>query len=662
MKELAFRQVHLDFHTSEAIGKIGKNFSKEQFQKALKIGHVNSITVFSKCHHGWAYHPSTANEMHPELKFDLLGAMIEAAHEIGVKTPVYISAGLDEKMARRHPEWLIRDYNDKTNWVNSFMTPGYHKFCFNSPYLDYLLAQIEETTKNYDADGIFLDIVGVSECYCQYCISSARSQGIDPRDKNSMKTIWEKTYANYTSRVEKAIHSIKPDITIFHNGGHIIRGRRDLAKMNTHLELESLPTGGWGYDHFPLSARYVANIGMEYLGMTGKFHTSWGEFGGFKHPNALRYEAALSIANGAKCSIGDQLHPEGLMDEATYKIIGAAYKEVEEKEPWCSKAKNVANIGILSVEAIGFEEKGNENGSGNIGKTDCGAVRMMLEGNYLFDVLDLDVDFNNYKVIILPDKIRINGELKKKLEAFLKNGGKILATGESGLNEAGDAFEVDFGAKWISKNQYNPDYFKPDFELKNIAASSYIFYSQGQKIELTNGKELGRREDPYFNRDIFTFCSHQHTPNSCNYGGPGMVENQNGIYIAWEVFEDYAIKGSITLKETVVYALDKLLGENKTLCTSLPAQGVVTLTRQDSLNRYVNHLLYVSPVKRGEDIEVIEDILPLYDVEVKVKVEKAVKRVYLAPQLEDIKFEVVNGYLNYTVPKLECHQMVAIEN
>jgi hypothetical protein len=94
---LRFRQIHLDFHTSEAIGGIGSRFEKKQFQDMLRLGHVDSITVFSKCHHGWAYHPSTANEIHPHLSFDLLRAQIEAAHEIDVKTPVYISAGLDEK-------------------------------------------------------------------------------------------------------------------------------------------------------------------------------------------------------------------------------------------------------------------------------------------------------------------------------------------------------------------------------------------------------------------------------------------------------------------------------------------------------------------------------------------------------------------------------------
>ena len=102
---MRFRQVHLDFHTSEKVPGIGSEFKKEQFQKALIEGHVDSITIFSKCHHGWAYHPSVANEIHPELNFDLLGAQIEAAHEIGVKTPVYISAGFDEKTVRRHPEW-----------------------------------------------------------------------------------------------------------------------------------------------------------------------------------------------------------------------------------------------------------------------------------------------------------------------------------------------------------------------------------------------------------------------------------------------------------------------------------------------------------------------------------------------------------------------------
>ena len=95
-----------------------------------------------------------------------------------------------------------------------------------------------------------------------------------------MKALWERTYLNYARRTNEAVHRYMPDLRVFHNGGHITRGRRDLAALNGHLELESLPTGGWGYDHFPLSARYADTLGMDFLGMTGKFHLSWGEFGG----------------------------------------------------------------------------------------------------------------------------------------------------------------------------------------------------------------------------------------------------------------------------------------------------------------------------------------------------------------------------------------------
>ena len=105
---------------------------------------------------------------------------------------------------------------------------------------------------------------------------------------------------------------------VFHNSGHVTVGDTEILKHFSHLELESLPTGGWGYDHYPMSAAYCRNLGLDFLGMTGKFHTTWGEFGGIKHPNALRYECAAMLANGSKCSVGDQLHPDGALDESTY--------------------------------------------------------------------------------------------------------------------------------------------------------------------------------------------------------------------------------------------------------------------------------------------------------------------------------------------------------
>ncbi|WJH32276.1 hypothetical protein N6H14_17795 [Paenibacillus sp. CC-CFT747] len=110
-----------------------------------------------------------------------------------------------------------------------------------------------------------------------------------------------------------------------------------------------------------------------------------------------------------------------------------------------------------------------------------------------------------------------------------------------------------------------------------------------------------------------------------------MVESEQGIYIAWNVFTDYAEKGSLVLKEMVRYALDRLLAGRHTLRTSLPAQGVATVQHQKDQSRYVAHLLYASPVKRGTGIEVIEDILPVYDVEVTLRLPQRVREPIWLP-------------------------------
>ena len=66
---LPYRQIHLDFHTSEAIEGIGADFDPDEFADTLAKAHVNSITVFARCHHGWIYYQSQANpeRIHPHL-------------------------------------------------------------------------------------------------------------------------------------------------------------------------------------------------------------------------------------------------------------------------------------------------------------------------------------------------------------------------------------------------------------------------------------------------------------------------------------------------------------------------------------------------------------------------------------------------------------------
>ena len=102
---MRFRQVHLDFHTHADIPDIGERFDAKAFARSLREAYVDSVTVFSKCHHGLSYHPTKVGKMHPHLKFNLLRAQMDALHAEGIKAPVYLTASWDELADFEHPEW-----------------------------------------------------------------------------------------------------------------------------------------------------------------------------------------------------------------------------------------------------------------------------------------------------------------------------------------------------------------------------------------------------------------------------------------------------------------------------------------------------------------------------------------------------------------------------
>ena len=109
--DLRFRQIHLDFHTSEKIAGIGAEFDPEEFASTLEKARVNSITCFGRCHHGWIYFDTKAfpERRHPHLTRNLLKEQIEACHARNIRVPIYTTVQWDHLTAYEQPEWLIVD-------------------------------------------------------------------------------------------------------------------------------------------------------------------------------------------------------------------------------------------------------------------------------------------------------------------------------------------------------------------------------------------------------------------------------------------------------------------------------------------------------------------------------------------------------------------------
>ncbi len=641
---------------------MGADWDAAAFVDTLQRAHVNSITCFARCHHGYVYYQLTRFTPHPALTRNLLGEQIEACHRAGIRAPIYITVGWDELAAAQHPEWLEVS-PEGVRGVNGPLVAGWKKLCLNSPYLDYVWEQTAEVMDLFgsEVDGLFFDIIHQYECLCPHCLAGMARRGLDAENPAHRRAFAEQVLDDYRRRFADGVRARRPQATIFHNAGHVHASLRATADTFTHFELESLPsTGMWGYNHFPITVRYARTLGRPLLGMTGKFHTSWGDFSSLKNQAALEYECYQMLANGAACSVGDQLHPRGRLDAAAYELIGNVYTSVEAKEPWCRGAVAQAEIAVFNVEAVGLED-------GRVDTSHSGVLRMLLEAHQQFDFVDGATDWSRYRVLVLADKVPLDESLAAKARAFLGGGGTVIASYRSGLTPEGTDFALpEFGLAADGDAPYSPDYIRARPELgARLADTEYVMYDQGLAVRpAADTFILADVTAPYFNRTWDHFCSHRQTPPDPEHGTdyPAITVNAAGnvIYFAHPIFAGYRRQAVAWYKELFLAVLRQVLPDPLVECAA-PSTAQVTLLRQSSPERSIVHLLHYIPERRGLEFDTIEEIIPLHNVPLAFRVPHPPRRVYLAPSDQDVAYTYEEGYVRLVVPEVNGHAMVVAE-
>jgi hypothetical protein len=453
-----------------------------------------------------------------------------------------------------------------------------------------------------------------------------------------------------------AVRAKNQAATIFYNAGHVYPNVRDVLGCYTHLEIESLPSGGWGYAHFPVNMRYARQLGIETLGMTGKFAKTWGHFNSYKPQAALEYECFHMLALGAKCSVGDQLHPSGRLDPATYDLISAVYEQVEQKEPWCEDAEHVAEIGVFNPEALGLED-------GRVDTSSLGAYRALVEGRHQFDFIDGQSDWNRYALIVLPDKIPLDPALARKTNDFVAVGGSLLLSHQSGLDASGERFVIEgMPCAYLGDLPYSPDFLALEEPLRfGREGTLFVMYDQGSRVDPTEGAEvLARIHEPYFNRSYERFCSHHHTPPARLGPNPGILSKGRIVYFAHPVFGTYARHGMTAHRDTILRAVSRLL-PRPLLTAQGPTSLHVSWMRQPAKRRSVIHLLHYIPERKSLAADIVEDAIPLHNVDLTFRHEMPA-RSYLAP--EGLNLEVMSSRdgILVRVPEVRGHAMVVLED
>ena len=674
MKELRFRQVHLDFHTSGLIDNIGSEFDPETFAKTLSEAHINSITCFGRCHHGYLYYNSEKfpELIHPNLKhLALLEDQISACHANDIRVPVYTTVQWDELQTRLHPEWLMRTPEGKPVNHGYYEAGFYNCLCVNTPYLEFLKDQVADMiTCVPDMDGIFLDIVQERECSCKYCQKGMKQEGLNPHNEKERKDYGRKIINDFKHDMTCFIHSFNPELTIFYNCQAV---QQHSKSAYTHIEVESLPSGAWGYDHFAFESRYVRNLGPDIVGQTGKFHTAWGDFHSFKTKEALEYECFRMIAMGAKCMIGDQLEPNGALSPPVYNLIGSVYVQIEEREPWCTAAKAVTDIAIFDPRE--FYDPCQFNHPEAL----LGAMKMLEQVGGQFDIIDSSMGFSMYNLLVLPDVIPVEGEFGKTLDSFINNGGNIILSYLSGFSEskrdAGfvnmpvvanqeqmvNVFGEEFHGKFDQQRNSGANYLLPNKTIgAGLPETEHVMYMKNLEVTPASDCEvLATVIAPCFYRDYRHFCSHRQAPSSGIEEGAGIIQRGKVIYFAHNIFTLYQLRAPKWIKVLFNNAVNLLI--TPMLRHNGPTTLLAALNRQEAEKRDVLHLLHYIPKRVSSTMDIIEDRIPLYQISFTIGSGIPIDKILLVPQGKELPFSSEEGRINFTVEKIDGHQMVELQ-
>lgn len=641
------RAVHIDFHTMPGIHDFNREWNPARFAQTLSDAHVEYINAFARCNIGFAYYPTKIGIPYPGMKGDMFGDLLRECHRRDIGVSAYVNVGLDHEQSSRHIDWLRLDREGRV--IRGDRTRNFFRtLCYNNPdYLAYHFGMLREISA-YEPDGYFLDCMVLAPCWCRHCLIRMKEQGIDPNDEAANLLFQHRSMIEF-SRESKKIAG--PGKYFYLNGMDYAA----VQDMDTHIEVECLP-GKWGYNYFWPYASYARNLQKTVLYMTGRFQTSWGDFGGFKTKESLEHDYFDALCAGVGVSVGDHMHPARNLEPDIYKTVGELNARILALEPYTEGARFLADIGVLVNAQRDFGV------SGHAGLTDShkGLSRMFGELRQSYDIINETMDFGRYRVLVLPDRIAMNPLLKEKLAAYLKAGGRVLSSGVAGLAGDGDGFALpDWDFKFDGVDPSNASYYHiADNTDPKVSDMDYGAYSD-TGVLIRGSDVLARYVKSYFDRHWDGFHGYFYTPPERETGHAAAAVSARGnvCHISFSIFRSYYENAPYAHKALVAQCLERLLPDPLIKTRGIPSTARVTATGRDGYA--LLHVKATYPEVRGR-MNIIEEHASLRaGAEVLIRGDYASARTL--PGEEPVAVSREEGYTRVTLPEITGYATVLLE-
>jgi len=653
--------IFFDFHTMPANPDVGKGFDFDAITGQLADAGVDYMVFPARCNLGTAYYDTKVGIRHPALEYDLIGRLSAACEKRAIALTTYINIGLSHEEALLHREWCVvteEGYTYKPNRLDHF----FRQMCYGTAYADHVIEMVREVVSGYPIAGLFFDCMYTSPCVGVECLRDMKALGYDWQDAEQLHDYNYLKMNRMAQRLSDAARAIKPDLLIYCNGIDY-EAQRD---SGTYLEFECLPTGGWGYEALPMGARYLRTLGKPVLNMSGRFHKSWGDFGGIRTEPSLEYDLVYGLANAMRCTIGDHFHPRGDINQPVFDLYRHLYDRLRPLEPWLEGARAEVDTAVVwpmpypGYKCMSPARRPEWDKHYTAIK---GACRMLCELKWQFDIVTDYIDWDAYDLLVLPDHTLLDEQWAARIRKHLAKGGAILSSAWAGLDPEKKGFVFpEWGARYGGDDPYDPAFFTPAKGMaEGLPDMPITLYQRGTRIEPLDGAEvLGEIVAPYYNRHWDGEHGFLYMPPDKPTGRACGVVKGRVAHFSHPLFSSYIVDGQVPVKQYVSNALARIMPDPLVRAPGLPSFARVNVTAQPG-RRMVWIMSYV-PERRGDTVDMIEEPIELRDVGVALRADgREVKSVYLAPGREPLTFSLRDGYLHTVVPQVKGYVVVVFE-
>jgi hypothetical protein len=398
------------------------------------------------------------------------GTMVKGCKDIGMRVLARIDThAMPTEVFQAHPEWAActADGKPRKHWT----APDLYLTC---PYTDYnfklMPPVLAEIARNYQVDGFFgnrVNTLGV--CYCNGCRTLYRSATgaeipteLDPIDPAAAR------YWNWTQSRLLLLNDLwNATIRKTNPNGFFVYGTerrgpvdyvgKDLGDRNpvvfcdrqarsTDHGLFSTGEQAWNNGRFTKELRaYMGDKPVSNIISVGvEEEYRWKD--SVQNEAEIRIWAHSAIAQGSRPWVTKfNAKP---FDKRWMPVVSDIYQWLAKNETYLRNTKSLVTIGmILDPRTAALE--GGTKGRGELEQYRYGFYEALLESRLPFDELDISYldakHIDRFRVLILPNLIRLSDAQCETLRAFLKKGGRIVATHETSLHDETGRPRTNFG-------------------------------------------------------------------------------------------------------------------------------------------------------------------------------------------------------------------------